>query len=269
MPQPYRAKSSAVNRILGIVLLLVAVLITLLIPYPSLAIRLSIYILFGFGIALVLLRSQKDANVSVKGTNIAISVVGGAAIPVILILLDPIGKFKLNQQEKMINTTVFVHGKKGPFDMVLRQQGYVIMEVNGNRQKQLISENGDAHFGNLQIGDKIRLDIDFSEPYHPVHRDSVYTVGSDGKIYLEVALEGIDKIAGIVLYNDAPLEGVIVTTGDLSDTTNSQGGYKIGIPEDQQSRQYRVVFVKEGFKVKTANAFPQTGQPLDVIMEKN
>lgn len=266
MARSLNIRRPSIKVVLGCIFLLTAVALTIFIPYPGLAIRLSIYILFG--IALVLLITKNDSSVSVNYPNFTFSIVGGIAVPIILILIDPIGRFKVNQQERLVSTTVFVHGKKGKFDMVLRQQGHVIMEVNGTRQKQPISENGDAHFGNLQVGDNVRLEIDFSEPYHPINKDSVYRIDETGKIYLQVALEGLGQIEGMVLYNEMPIAGVIVSTGEFSDTTNDQGYYKIIIPEAQQLQKYDLVFIKNGFKVKKASSLPQTGQSLDMIMEK-
>lgn len=256
------------NKMVGICLLAIAILITIFIPKPSVTLRFTIYSVYGISIALILLKSSKDANMTFKTGNLVLTVLGGAAIPVLLFFTDPIGKFKENNYRQSIGLTVFVHGKKGKMDMILRQKGYVILELGGDRQRKPISENGDAHFENLHVGDKIRLDIDFTEPYHALNKDTSYVVDESGKIYLEARLEGIDRITGLVLFEDKPLSEVIVRTVDLSDTTDNAGGFTIHIPESLQMKEYVVWFHKNGFKIKSAHAYPQTGDPLVIILEK-
>lgn len=118
----------------------------------------------------------------------------------------------------------------------------------------------------------MRLNIDFSQPYKTLFPDSLFVVEPNGHIYLPIALQGIDQVKGMVLFNDAPLEGVIVklvTKGrDLIDTTNQTGDFHFVIPESLQSNEYKVWFIKQGFRSKSAPAFPETGEPLEIVMEK-
>lgn len=256
------------NRVFGISLLVIMILITLLVPYPSTTLRFVIYILSGFSIALIFIKKDSQASGSFNFRNITFSIIGGAAIPILLIMYDPIGEFKVMPESK-VNITVFVHGKKGKMDMVIRQQGYVLMDLNGDRQKKPIGAEGDAHFGNLQIGDKVRLAIDFSEPYQPINPDSLYEIDETGKIYLQVALEGIDVIDGMALYDNSGLSGVTVKAGELTATTDPEGSFKIEVPEELQADHYDLWFLKSGFKAKSAVAYPQTGKRVEIIMEKN
>ena len=156
--------------------------------------------------------------------------------------------------------------------MILRQKGFVIMDLGGERKRASINENGQAFFQNLHFGDSIRLDIDFSEPYKTIYPDSIYIIQANGNIYLQIALQGIDKVKGMVLFNDAPLKEVIVKligkTGILLDTTDQTGDFSFTIPEQMQNNEYQIWFTKEGFKTKSAPAFPQTGEPLNIVMEK-
>jgi hypothetical protein len=163
---------------------------------------------------------------------------------------------------------VFVHGEKGKQDIIL-QKGSVILDVKGIRVESQINENGQAFFQNLHVGDQIRLDIKFSEHYRAIFPDSVYTIEADRPIYLEVALPGIDKVKGTVFYKDLPLDDVLIKLDTLIATTDKTGGFVIYIPEElQKNNGYSVFFMKEGFESKVVSAFPQTGEPLIIIMEK-
>lgn len=165
------------------------------------------------------------------------------------------------------NVTVMVEDKNGEF--VMRQQGKIVMMVEGGDVKQEdIDSKGAASFKNVRIGDKVRLKVDFSEPYRPLNPDSLYTIPEDGRINLRVGLQHLGKVFGRVLYRDKELAGVVVSVGSLRDTTDDLGLYEILIPETDQRQQQEVFFKANGLKSMTKNAFPQTNQPLNVVMEK-
>ncbi len=107
------------------------------------------------------------------------------------------------------SVTVFVHGKNGKLDLILRQKGYVLLDVpNEDRKKELIDDKGAATFKNVKIGDKVMMNVDLEEPYRSVKSDSIYTIPSNGSLYLEVALQNQEKIYGQVTYKDMPLANV-------------------------------------------------------------
>lgn len=194
---------------------------------------------------------------------------GSLAVLVLIYFLNPVDGLTGGDCNKQVPVTVFVHGKGGKQDMVLRQQGHIIMDVRGERKRQAISENGEAYFNNLLIGDTLRLNVDFSEPYKSTHPDSVYVVGQDGRIYLEVELQHLEKVFGRVMYRDLPLDGVAVGIGStLRDTTDELGNYEIRIPPDQRKKTQELSFYKPGFKLLTKTAHPQTNEPLNIIMNK-
>ena len=169
---------------------------------------------------------------------------------------------------KPTTVSVYVHSKKSMTDLVLRQQGHVFMDVGGERKSELIDDKGVATFKNLKIGDKVRLDIDFSEPYKASRRDSVYTIPADGKIYLQVVLENLGRVYGTVLWRDQPLADVIVTLDTLHTLTDATGAYSFKIPENLQRKEQEVKFIKTGFKMKLVKAFPQVNEPMNIVMEK-
>ena len=180
---------------------------------------------------------------------------------------------KKSATEDAFSLTVFVHGKGGKQDMVLRQQGEVVIDFpGGERRTAHIHENGEALFQNLPAsfqGKKVRLNVDFSEPYRSLFPDSLYDLRPDEQIYLPVALLGLDKVAGTVIWRNAPLPGVMVSIGTfVSDTTDVSGSYELRIPESVQKKEQEVRFFKDGYKILLKSKFPQDGEPLNVTMEK-
>jgi hypothetical protein len=198
---------------------------------------------------------------------------GALAFAVIGFLWNPAEGFVGKNCNEPFSVTVFVHGKGGRQDMILRQQGKVIMDLAGERREQPIQGNGEAIFQNLPPaydGKQVLLSVDFSEPYKPIHADSLYPLQPNQQIYLAVALQGLDRIHGTVIWKENPLPGVFVSIGStLADTTDSNGAYEIHIPEAQQRKEQEVKFVKPGFKMQIKKAFPQTHEPLNLIMVKS
>ena len=262
-------KPASINRLIGVSSILAAALITIISPCPTSAGYFLIYTLTGIGIALLLYRRGDRSSLSVRLQNIGILLSGAVALPFILFFTNPIDKFRKDSCSLLLGMTVFVHGKRGKQDMILRQKGYVIMDVGNERKKAPIEENGAAHFENLRPGDSVRINIDFSEPYLSIHPDSIYIIQPGTSIYLEVALSGIDNVRGKVIYRDSPLAGVTVEIDTLSTQTGKDGGFSLSIPPGLQKNRYEVWLQKEGFKMVKAAAYPETGQPLEVIMEKS
>jgi hypothetical protein len=264
-----------IAKLSGGLFIVLAVIIALFNKCPTNVQYFIIYALFGIGAALLLAKSAERTSANVTVYNVGIGLSGGVALPFILFFTNPIGSFKPDDCNRLLSATsatVFVHGKKGKQDMILRQKGFVIMDLHGERKRASINENGQAFFQNLHSGDSVRLDIDFSEPYKTIFPDSVYIIQPGSTIYLQVALQGIGEVRGMVLYNAVPLADVTVKligkTGILLDTTNSTGDFSFTIPERMQTNEYQVWFIKEGFKAISYPAFPQTGEPLNIVMEK-
>lgn len=262
-------KPTLVNKLTGALFIVGAVAIFFFYPCPSRVGQFLIYVLTGIGIALILLRRGDTGRMSVKFANTTILLSGGVALPFILFLVNPIDRFKQDNCQLKFGVTVFVHGKEGRQDLILRQKGYVIMDLGNERKKAPIDENGAAHFENLQAGDLARINIDFSEPYHSTTPDSVYTLHPQTSVYLQVALSGTDRVNGKVLDSDGPLAGVLVEIDTLKGHTGQDGNFFIQIPERLQKDRYEVWFQKDGFKSKKATAYPETGQPLEVVLEKS
>lgn len=170
--------------------------------------------------------------------------------------------------ETIKNVTVFVEDKN--HDLILKQQGQVILKAEGGEaKKEDIDSKGSASFKNVKVGDKVDLQVDFSEPYRPLKPDSVYTIPYDGRINLVVSLQNLNRVFGTVIWRDQPLVGVVVVIDRLRDTTNITGNYSISIPEEFQKKKQEVKFLKPGFNMVMRKAFPQTNEPLNIIMEKS
>jgi hypothetical protein len=83
----------------------------------------------------------------------------------------------------------------------------------------------------------------------------------------------VGHVKGTVMYRNQPQEGVVVKLSGkeatLIDTTDLLGDYHFIIPDSlRQNDGYKVWFIKPGFITKYSTAFPQSGEALNIIMEK-
>lgn len=260
--------SSLGIKALGVLFIAAAAAIVLAIKCLSSAQYAIFYVLLGLGSSSFFYRSAQQTRFSFRSYNFNVVFLGCIAVPAALIVYNPIDRYKGTGCDTATSVTVFVHGKKGLQDIILQNKGFVMMDLQGERKRESINEKGQAVFHNLHVGDKVLLNIDFSEPYKAVYPDSAYTVTPEGRIYLPVALQGIDKVQGMVLYNEEPLSDVTVKIDDLTSKSDETGHYSIPIPESLQSQEYKVWFIKKGFKAKSVKSYPQTGQSLNIVMEK-
>lgn len=213
-------------------------------------------------------KNQTGSSKKSKTTFSKVGIIIGIVASIVTIVGFSLKDFLFPKKEAtIINATVFVDSKMGTDE--LRKQGYIFMDVEGGeRKKELIDDKGTASFQNVKVGDQVKLDVDFSEPFKPKYPDSIYTIPADGRIYLAVELQNLGRVYGTVIWRDQPLPGVLVTIDNLSDTTDVTGSYSIEIPENNRRKDPEVKFLKPGFKMLMKKAYPQTDVPLNIIMEK-
>lgn len=182
---------------------------------------------------------------------------------------------KHDEETKSFSLTVFVHGKNGKNDLILTDFGDVEITYGTKKARENINNKGQAIFNEIPKkyfleGMKVHINIRETkgEPYSSIKPDSLYQLIPHYPIYLEVELQGLERVFGTVIYKDQPLDNVIVNIENLRDTTNELGSFEILIPEKFQKKEQEVRFFRKGFKLLTKKAFPQTQAPLNVVMSK-
>jgi len=171
--------------------------------------------------------------------------------------------------------TVFVHGKKGKFDRILKDQGQVMLGVRTNEMSCSINEKGEATFKEIAIGfkgQKVPIRIEHSQPYLAIHPDSLYTLEPNAAIYLEIALEGTDRVFGKVMdFNTEQwLDSVRVSIENQATFTDKFGWFELYIPKDKQRKYQRVSFFKNGYKIEELDSIPvHTQKEIQISLHKS
>ncbi len=170
-------------------------------------------------------------------------------------------------QEGSIQLTVYVHGSKGPQDIVLENRGELIVDFDNDRRTVQIGEDGRTNFGEIPekfVNEIIGIGVD-APGYESSNPTKVYKM--DGKpIYFPVKrAENLLKISGFVKSRDGiRLENALVSIGtDTTIKSNESGIFKIVLPEHMGLKNgmeyYSISVEKEGYISETTYYYPLSG----------
>lgn len=180
----------------------------------------------------------------------------------------------LDSKNKTFQYTVYVHGKGGKTDKVLRGEGFVRLYLNSDPKKQKIDEDGRAVFTEISptfLGKSIRIDIEHPQPYQTIHPDSLFILTDNGVVDLAIALQGTNKLIGKVMdeaTNDF-LDSVRVSVFNIETFTDKNGYFELTIPEAKQEKFQKVFFEKKGYELYLQDSVPlHTHQQMIVGMKR-
>ncbi len=190
--------------------------------------------------------------------------------PAVIAILTVIGGFLLVPDTKPFDMTVFVHGSKGQQDAVIRNKGMVTMDLDGNRRSESIGEKGQAYFSGIPAGfinQEVLISVE-AEGFETAKPGK--TVLKPGSIYVEVKPDGrLGKISGTVRDgNEKPLPGVTLSIGKVQTVSDASGWFEMEIPVEMQKEKHSLSAFLKGFRLWKATVYPATGQPVEIVLEK-
>jgi hypothetical protein len=217
-----------------------------------------VLVLMGVVVAVVLFRvlpSSATYEGTLLGGTLKLSgpVVGAAVVVV--------GAYFFVPKTFTFPLTVYVHGKGGPQDVVLRNSGRVVLELGPERRVEPIGDKGQAYFPAIPAnfrGQEVPAWVE-SEDYECVDPSPKHRLDS-ASLYLVVQRKALRyKLGGTV--SDAagdPLPGVriILPEFHVEAETNDQGRFDSEVVAEGQ-RIVELVAQKHGYK--TARLSPTLG----------
>ncbi|MFM9948356.1 MAG: hypothetical protein ACKV1O_10495 [Saprospiraceae bacterium] len=208
-------------------------------------------------------------------------VVGAGVVVGILVGIFQIAGISLKEffggggSPESFTVTVFVHGKKGKDDRILKNQGQVMLGLRTSEMPCNINEKGEATFKEIPMGFKgkrVPIRIEHPQPYRATHPDSLYLLEPNAAIFVEVALEGTNVIKGKVMdFNTEQwLDSVRVSVENVATYTDQFGWFELEIPENKQRKFQRVSFFKKGFEINELDSIPvHTQQEINSSLRKS
>lgn len=209
----------------------------------------------------------------VVGLGIIIGILGGIAECSGYNLKDLLERG--NGTADTFTVTVFVHGKKGKDDRILKNQGQVMLGLRTNEMPCSINEKGEATFKEIPMGfqgQRMPIRIEHPQPYRATHPDSQYLLEPNAAIFVEVALEGTNVIKGKVMdfYTEQWLDSVRVSVENVATYTDQFGWFELEIPENKQRKFQRVSFFKKGYEIDELDSIPvHTQKEINISLRKS
>jgi len=171
--------------------------------------------------------------------------------------------FGLGTAESPLQLTVYVHGPDGKQDIVLENEGQLLLDLRNDRRPAQIGEHGRTNFGEISrdfVGKEIPLSVQ-AEDYEMAYPDSGYVY--DGEpIYLEVRR---DKQLGIIQGKVRSRDGSqflsdvsIEVEGEVTHS-DSTGNFYMELPEDKWQEEYTLYAQKDGYQIKEEKYYPKLG----------
>lgn len=170
--------------------------------------------------------------------------------------------------QKSLQLTVYVHGAKGQQDIVIQNQGKLIIDFGNDRRTALIGENGRTNFGEIPAHFSDRtINIGFEgKGYELVNPNELFLLNGS-PVYLAIRKDkSLGRISGIVKNRDGSkwIENALILIGnDTTIYTNEIGAFKVILPEDMQvpneTTPYLLTIKKDNYKVRTEHYYPKSG----------
>jgi hypothetical protein len=190
--------------------------------------------------------------------------------PAALFALVVVGGFYLVPDTTTFGVTVYVHGSGGKQDVVLRNQGEVMIDFEDYRRPEPIRENGQATFPGIpaKFRNQVVPIVILAKGFEIADKNKQYEI-SGKAIYVEVRRdESLAKVFGKVKDEDKYLKGVQISIEDLQTMSDSNGYFMMSIPPAKQKKQQTLRAIKEGYTIYEAFVYPELNEEIKILLEK-
>jgi hypothetical protein len=181
--------------------------------------------------------------------------------PIVGAALVVIGGFFMVPNQTPFDFTVFVHGENGRQDLLLKNSGQVVLDLNNQRRKEKIGDNGEAYFAGVAPnfrGQEVPIWVE-SDLAESVTNDQKARL--DGApIYLAVRMKAGHVAGRVQDENGNPLEGAKIGVAGLSTTTDSAGHFEFVIPGNRLKPELDLTASAAGYVTKHYNAAPNASE---------
>ncbi len=153
----------------------------------------------------------------------------------------------------------------------LERNGRVVIFLGLEPREAMLHDNNDALFENTPmkyLNTPVKFGIHFTEDYVLKNPDSLYTLTGNRIIYLKATIALNNVVNGFVTYKNKPLKDVEVFIGEVRDTTDAKGFYKLTLDKANLNAEQTITFYKAKFKLNRKKIDLRSLDNLDIIMEK-
>jgi SEFIR domain len=181
--------------------------------------------------------------------------------PIVAFLFVVILGFVLVKPVTTFPLTVYVHGKNGPQDLVLRNSGDVLLDLGLDRRRQPIGSEGQAYFPAIPPnfrGQEVPIGVEsatfeLSDPKQKRRLDG-------SSIYLSVQKKAGHLSGHVQDENGNPIPGATIHVAGLSEVTDSAGHFEFVIPGDRLQPELELEAISAGYASKHYRVLPNANE---------
>ena len=182
--------------------------------------------------------------------------------PIVAFILVVAGGFVLvPKPPSTFPLTVYVHGEAGRNDLVLRNSGYVFVDLDGDRRSQPILENGQAYFPAIPDrfrGQEVPIWVE-AKGFEPTKADQKERVDA-ASLYLAVRRKS-GHVSGRVQDQDGnPIANADLSLVGLSSHSDPSGHFEFVIPGEKLEQEMDLQAVARGYKTQKYKVVPNANE---------
>lgn len=186
--------------------------------------------------------------------------------PVVVFVLVILLGFWLAPNTGNFPFTIYVHGESGNQDLALRNAGYVMLDLGGERRKEPIGDKGQVLFSEIPASFrgqpvKVALDADGYELINPKQEFRL----EGPNLYLPIRKKPGQIIGHVQDEQGHPLAGVDISVAGLSTTTDHNGGFEFTIPGNRLQKEFTLKANAAGFVPWSGSVAPNANDATIVL----
>jgi hypothetical protein len=180
--------------------------------------------------------------------------------PTVAFALVVIGGFVLVPNLATFPLTVYVHGERGPQDVVLRNSGYVVLRLGPESRREPIGGDGQAYFPAIPAnfrGQEVPVWVE-SEGFEVIGAPLRRLVGSNVDVSVQ---KKSGRVSGRVQDEQGnAISGAEVRVAGFSTSTDKAGRFEVDIPGGHLQPELELEAVAPGYALQRYSVVPNSNE---------
>jgi hypothetical protein len=186
--------------------------------------------------------------------------------PVVVFALVVIGGFVLVPNPSAFSVTVYVHGEAGTHDVVLRNVGFVVMDLGPDRRREAIGDKGQAYFPSIPASFRgqeapVWAEAEGFEPVNPGRKQRL----DSSSLYLCVRRKAARLTGRVQDESGRPVAGAGVRVGGISASTDASGHFGLNLPGDQAQGGLSLQVTAPGYQPWREQVVPNANEVVVIL----
>jgi hypothetical protein len=176
-----------------------------------------------------------------------------------------IAAFYFQQHAANFPLTVYVHGSASQQSLPLRNEGVVLLDLDGDRRREPIGDKGQAFFQEIPAnfrGQKVNVALDASG-YERTDNSRLELDGTS--VYVEVRRKPSHIEGNVIDETGKPVVGATVSMAGISTTSREQGHFDLVVPSARVLDRMVLRVSADGYQPWSEMVIPNGGPVTEVL----